>query len=237
MKTYQLNGQKRVLVGRKVKTLRRQGLVPGTIYGKNIQSVNVAISGADFSAVFQRAGETGVIELSIDKAVHPVLVHNVQKDPVTDAVVHVEFYQVDLHEKVHANVPLSFVGEAPAVAEKKGVLLTLVSEIEVEALPTDLPDKIDVDVSGLAEVDQELTVAALRVPSGVSVSSEKDVVVVKVGSLVSKEAEEQAAAEAQAAAAAAAPTEEAGEQPKEQAEKQEEKPAEKTVEPKAEEKK
>jgi len=139
--------------------------------------------------------------------VKPVLVHHVQRDPVRNTILHVEFHQVDLKEKVHANVPLSLVGEALAVTQKVGVLLSLLSEIEVEALPTDLPEKIEVDVAALAEVGQELKVSDLHVPSGVTVLSDATISVVKVGELVSKEAEEQAAAEVAAAEEAAAPAE------------------------------
>jgi large subunit ribosomal protein L25 len=138
---------------------------------------------------------------------HPVLIHNVQIDPVDESILHVEFYQVDLKEKVKTKVPLVVVGESPAVAERKGVILSLLTEIDVEALPTDLPEKIEVDVSKLTEVDQEIKVSELQVPAAVTVLSDAVLGVVKVGALVSKEAEAQAAAEAEAQAASAAAAE------------------------------
>ena len=156
-----------------------------------------------FLSVYKQAGETGLIELSIDKDVRPVLIHTVQVDPVSDVPLHVEFHQVDLKEKVHAKVPVELVGECPVVAQKLGVLLMVLDEIEVEALPTELPEHITVDVSKLLEVNQELTVEHLSVPAGVAVLTEKGLTVVKVGPLVTKEAEAQAAAEVAAAAQAA----------------------------------
>ncbi len=204
MKKHSLSASIRTVAGRKVKALRRQGEIPATIYGKNIKSVSVSVPNEAFVKVFAQAGETGLVELSVDGSVRPVLIHTVQKNPVNRQVLHVEFHQVDLKEKVHANVPVEFVGEAPAVVKKVGVLLTILDEIEVEALPTDLPENLAVDVSNLTDVDQEVKVSDLRVPSGVTVLTAQDQSVVRVGPLISKEAEAQAAAEAAAAAAKAA---------------------------------
>lgn len=204
MKKYTLNGKARDLIGRKVKNLRRDGMVPATVYGKKIPSQTIAVSGADFAKTYATAGETGLIELTVDSSMSPVLIHNVQRHAVTEAVLHVEFYHVDLKENVHTKVPLVFVGDAPVVTEKKGVILSLLSEVDVEALPTELPEKIEVDISGLFEVNQELKVSDLKVPTGVTLLTEGAVSVAKVGALVSKEAQQQAAADAAAAATAEA---------------------------------
>jgi large subunit ribosomal protein L25 len=207
MKKYQLTAEKRTVVGRKVKTLRKEGKLPATVYGKKVKSASLSISRDAFISVYKEAGETGLIELSEEGEIRPVLVNTVQVDPVSSAILHVEFHQVDLKEKVHAKVPVELVGESPAVAQKLGVLLTVIDEIEVEALPAELPEKIAVDVSSLAEVDQELTVGKLTIPAGVTVLTESSLVVVKVGPLVTKEAEAQAAADEAAAQAAAATAE------------------------------
>jgi len=204
MKKHSLTATPRDIVGRKVKQLRAQGQIPATIYGKNVKSVSVAVPSAAFEKVYKDAGETGLVELAVGKDLRPVLVHTLQKDPVTNQLLHIEFHQVDLKEKVHTKVPLELVGDAPAVVGKVGVLLTLIDEVEVEALPTDLPEKLTVDVSKLAEVNQEVAVGDLKVPSGVTVLTAKDQSVVRVGALISKEAEAEAAAEAAKAAAAAA---------------------------------
>src|SRR5690348_15198047 len=182
MKKYTLTAQKRDLVGRKVKNLRAQGSIPATVYGKKIPSVSVTVPLDAFVKVYAQAGETGLVELGVGSDVRPVLVHTVQKDPVYGRVLHVEFYQVDLKEKVHANVPVEFIGEAAAVTTKTGVLLTLLDEIEVEALPTNLPEKLEVDVTKLAEVDQEVKVGDIIVPDGVTILTDKDQSIVRVGS-------------------------------------------------------
>lgn len=204
MKKYSLAAEPRSLIGRKVKQLRRSGILPSTIYGKKIKSISVGVKEDDFTKVYQAAGESGLVELAVGKDVRPVLIHNVQKDPVTGLPLHVEFYQVDLKEKVRAKVPVEITGESPAVKEKQGVLLTILDEIEVEALPTELPEQIVVDVSGLTAVDQEIKVSELAVPARVTFLTDAGLTVVKIGPLITKEAEAEAAAEAAAAATAAA---------------------------------
>ncbi len=201
MKKHTLSATPRDLVGHKVKKLRVQGLVPATIYGKKIKSVSIAVKLEDFNKTYKEAGESGLIELILDKETHPVLIHNLQVDPIRGNPLHVEFYQVDLKEKVHTKVPLEFSGEPLAVANKIGVLLTITDEVEVEALPTDLPERFILDVSTLAEIDAELKVANLKAASGVTIITDRDITLVKIGALISKEAEKQAAEEAAAAAA------------------------------------
>lgn len=204
MKKYSLNATKRSDLGRKVKKLRVSGQIPAVVYGKKVKSVSITVPADAFAKTYGAAGETGLIELSVDDSIRPVLVHHVQKDPVTWAILHIEFHQVDLKEKVHADVPLEITGDCPAVLEKRGVLLTILDEIEVEGLPTDLVEKIAVDVTGLSEVNQEVKIADLKIPAGLTVLSDKELTVVKVGSLITKEAEAEAASDAAKAAEAAA---------------------------------
>ena len=137
-----LTGQKRSVTGRKVKQLRKQGILPANIYGKKITSKSVQVPVKAFKDVFSKAGETSLVDLEVDGKSVPVLIHNIQYDPITSFPLHADFFQVDLKEKVTAKVPIVFVGESPAVKDKVGVLLTLITEVEVEALPADLPDKI-----------------------------------------------------------------------------------------------
>jgi len=199
MKAHTLHAALRTELGRKVKSLRKSGQIPATIYGKKADTKSISVDAVDFKQIFIAAGETGLVELVLSDKKLPVLIHTVQRDPLSNGILHVEFHQVDLKEKVKTNVPLVLVGESPAIAQKIGVLLTVLSEVEVEALPTELPDKIEVDVASLSEIDQELKVSDLHIPHGVTILSEPVLTVVKVGALVSKEAEEQAAKEQAAA--------------------------------------
>ena len=133
MEQVPLTAQKRTVLGRKVKTLRLEGVIPAHVFGHKIKTEHIQVKTGDFSKVYDAAGETGIVDLAVDNQKKPVLIRNVQIHPVTDEPLHIDFYQVNLAEKVKVNVPLEVVGEAPAVEKKIGLLLTPVSELEIEA--------------------------------------------------------------------------------------------------------
>lgn len=174
--------EKRKVVGRKVKKLRREGILPANIYGKNIKSLSVQLSLKDFLPVYQKVGETGVVELKVsgEQKLRPVLIHNVQLDSVTDQPLHADFYQVSLVEKITSDIPVEIVGESLAVEQNIGVLIQPLSEVEVEALPTDLPDKFSVDISSLKEIDDAVTVGDLKTPAGVKILTGKKEILAKI---------------------------------------------------------
>lgn len=190
MSKYSLVGETRTLLGKQVTSIRSEGFVPATVYGKTTTPLSIKVNTADFKKMFAQAGETGLIELTIDKTVHPVLIHKVQVHPVTRQVLHVEFHQVDLKEKVHADIPVELSGEPIAVKEKLGVLLTLIDHIEVEALPGNLPEKLVLDVTSLAQVGDQITVETLSIPEDVTVLTDKEIIIAKIGAfIVEKEPE------------------------------------------------
>lgn len=184
MSKYALTGQIRTITGKKVKTLRTRGLLPATVYGKTSKPVSLSMRASDFQKVYSDAGETGLIELTIDGHVHPVLIHTVQRHPVTRTTLHVEFHEVDLKVKVHADIPVECFGEPQAVKDKVGVLLTLIDHIEVEALPTNLPEKITIDITHLSAIDEQVTVQDLVIPSNVTLLTDPTVIVAKIGAFV-----------------------------------------------------
>lgn len=202
MKKISLAVTPRKVVGKKVKKLRKEGVLPANIYGRDIKSESVQVEYKDFEKAYKEAGETGLVDLALDGKVRPVLIHNIQFDPVSHETLHADFYQVNLKEKVKTMVPLLIIGEPLAVINKVGILLEQMSEVEVEALPTDLPENIEVNVEQLANIDDQITVEQLKLPMGVAVLTDPNQSVVKIGELVTKEAAEQAAAEAAAAEAA-----------------------------------
>ncbi len=213
MEKYQLKAKKRTLLGRKVKQLRKKGLLPGNLYGREIKSCPVEVDLVSFKKVFRQAGETKIVELYLgEKEIRPVLIHNVAIDPLTDNPLHVDFYQVNLKEKITAKVPIILTGQSPAVNQKIGLLIQTLNEVEIEALPTNLPEKLMMDVSSLTQLDQELKVADLKVPSEVKLLTDTKLTVVRVSKLVSKEAEALTKEEEAAKAQAAAQTAEAGAQ-------------------------
>lgn len=159
MKRLELEAQKRDQLGKKVKKLRKDGLLPANVFGKKIKSQSITINFKDFLKVFKEVGETGLIDLKVGSEALPVLIKDVQRGPVGDEYYHVSFQQVSLTEKTTANIEIEMVGEAPAVEEKLGILIQVLKEIEVEALPQDLPEKLEVNVSGLKAVNDSVTVA------------------------------------------------------------------------------
>jgi len=184
-----LAAEKRKITGRKVKVLRRGGILPANIYGKNLKSLAVQLRMKLFLPVYQKAGETGIVELKVggESKIRPVLIHNVQLDPVSDQPLHADFYQVDLKKKVTAEVPVELIGESLADKEKIGILIQPLTEIEIEALPTELPDKLELDISDLKEVDNAVTVADLRVPKGVEVLTSEKEILAKIEPLAKEE--------------------------------------------------
>lgn len=203
MKRYKLKVEKRKILGKQVKKLRKDGILPGNVYGKEIKSASVQVPVKEFKDVFNEAGETGLVDLDLEGKIIPVLIQNVQSDYKSN-LLHADFYQVNLKEKVKAMIPLEITGESKAETEKIGLLINVLSEIEVEALPEDLPEKIEVNVEHLATVDEQITVADLKVSAGVTILTDPTQVVSKIDELVSKEAQELAAQEAAAAEAAKA---------------------------------
>ncbi len=202
MKRESLKVEKREVVGKKVKHLRRNGILPANMFGKGVKSQSLQLALKDFEEIYKKVHETGLVDLSIGSEVHPILIQNVQIHPITHTPIHADFFKVNLKEKVRASIPIIAVGEPKAVSEKIGVLLQPLSEVEVEALPADLPENLEINVEKLVAIDDNLTIADLKAPNGVEILAEPHEMIFRIDELVSEAAEELAAeeeAEAQAA--------------------------------------
>lgn len=215
MTTYELTVEPRKLFGRKVKQLRSRGLVPANIFGKKIQSQAIEATEKELLPIMRQAGETGLIHLKIkgsDKT-HPVLVAGYAQDPVSGAMLHVDFHEVDLKQKVTAMVPVKAVGESEAT--KSGlVLVMLKNELEVEALPTDLPEAIEVDITGLVNVDDSIHAKDLKLDrSKITLTAEDDELIVTIQEPAKEEVVEAAPAEGEAAEGETAPADSSAEAP------------------------
>lgn len=177
-----LNVKKRQAFGKKVKALRRDGLVPATIYGQKIEPLSVEINAKELDKIYQKTGETELLDLQVEgeKETRPVLIHQEQKYPVSGKLLHLEFLQVSLTEKVKAEVPLVFTGVSQAVKDGKGNLLEILHEVEIEALPQDLPAHFEVNVSDLSEVGQAIKVSDLVLPKGVIVKVDPSEFICKI---------------------------------------------------------
>jgi large subunit ribosomal protein L25 len=174
------------------KKLRREGILPGVLYGKGIVSTPLSLPFDVFERLYKDTGETTIINLQIEgeKEPRPVLVKDTQFDPVEDRHIHVDFYQIKADEELKATVPLRFINEAPAVKEYGGILITNKDEVEVECLPKDLPHDIEVDLSPLVAIDDAITVKDLHIPAGVKILAEPDESIVVVTPPAAEEVEE-----------------------------------------------
>jgi large subunit ribosomal protein L25 len=176
-----LKAEKRTVQGRKVKKLRKEGILPGNVYGKKIKSQSVQVELKEFEKTYHKIGETGLLTLVVGSEEKPVLIHNLQRNPVTDAPIHVDFLQVDLKEKVEADIPVELSGESPAEKQALGTVVQYINEIKVEALPGDLPEKFEVDTSALTDVDQSIFVKDLKYDkSKVEIKSDPEAILAKV---------------------------------------------------------
>ena len=205
MADLQLSVDVRTVTGKKVKSLRRQGILPAHLYGRGTDSQSLQAPIQQIVELLKTAGRNAIIDLTIngEGEARPVVLRGVARNPFTDELYHVDFFQVSLTEKLRADVPLVLVGEAPAVMVHNGVLLQNLDRLAIEALPTDVPPKIEVDVSGLEELEAGIFVRDLNVPSNVDVLAAPDLLVAKVEPpkiAAELEAEEAAAAAAEAEA-------------------------------------
>ncbi len=170
----------RAIFGKKLKKMRHEGLVPANVFGPEFKSVSVSVPFKDFAKTYKTAKETGVIYLSLNKEEVPVLIKQVQRHPVTDDILHVDFRKVDLKKKIQTEVPVKTTGVSEAVAQKSGVLLTLSETLLVEALPQDIPQAIEVDISSIKELGQEIKVADLPKSTAYEIKTPVEKVVVSV---------------------------------------------------------
>jgi len=158
----ELVAQEREILGQKVKQLRAEGIMPAVLYGRGQETLSLQIPMKDFERVFTQAGESTLVYLNVGTASFPTIIYEVAKDPVTGQFLHADFHKVRLDEKVEAMVPLVFVGESSAVKTLGGVLVKNLTEVEVEALPQDLPHEIEVDISSLAAFDDRIQLKDLK---------------------------------------------------------------------------
>ncbi|PJE59657.1 MAG: 50S ribosomal protein L25 [Candidatus Portnoybacteria bacterium CG10_big_fil_rev_8_21_14_0_10_44_7] len=178
----ELTVKKREAVGKKVKAIRRQEMVPGVLYGQKQKNEPVAVDKSAFEKAFLAAGETGVINLKIegaDKTV-PVMIYALDRDPLTDKITHVDFYRVDLSQAVVAEVPLVFIGQSEAVKNEGGILVTSLKSLEMKSLPGNMPKRIEVDIAGLKTFDDVIYISDLTVPKGVEILNEPETAVASV---------------------------------------------------------
>ena len=178
--------------GKKLKLLREQGKIPAVLYGHKIKPVSLLVDYSVFEKIFKAAGESTLVDLSIDdqKPVK-VLIQDYQLDPVSNQFIHVDFHQVRMDEKLHTEISLKFIGEAPAIKDYSGILVTNLHHLAVECLPQDLVHEIEVDLSPLKTLDSVIKVSDIKAPPGITILNEgKDAVVLVQPPRTEKELED-----------------------------------------------
>jgi large subunit ribosomal protein L25 len=216
----ELSVELREITGKKVARLRRAGIIPANVFGHNLPSVAVQLPVVELQRTLKASTVNEVIDLKVEgeRVVRPMIINHVQRDALTSAVLHADFYQVSLRERMRADVPIILTGTSEAVVTFNGVLIQPLEVLHIEALPLDIPTHIEVDVSALDQLDMSVHVRDLAVPEAVTVLNDPDVVVVKVEApRISEELEAErveiaAGVEAAAAAEAEAATTEAAEE-------------------------
>lgn len=226
----ELNAKIRETLGKKVKTLRKQGIIPAVVYGEKIKSMPLEMNYSDFEKVYKEAGESTIIKLKVQNLKSKVneknvLIHDITRDPVSGKFIHIDFYAVRMDKLITAEVLLVFEGESPAVEIEEGVLVKNITEVEVEALPANLPPEIKVDISVLKTFDDLIHIKDLKVAEDVKILVEPNEVVVSV--VPPRSEEELAELEEKP---------EEGEEPEKIEEKEKEEVIEKTVEEEQQEK-
>lgn len=240
MDNLELKVNTRQVLGKKVRFLRREGITPVHVFGHNIESLSLQSDTVSLQRVLSQAGKTRLINLMLDKAKKPrnVIAREVQKDPITGRLLHVDLYEVSMKEKITCEIPIKLIGEAPALKLKENMLSQELDILDIECLPGSIPQSIEVDISSLAEAGQSIRIKDLKLGEDIEINNNPDVVIARI-STAREEVVEAPVAEAAAAATGEVPTvgagkkEEAGGEPKAEKGKAEKPKAEKPGKDKA----
>jgi len=179
--TLSLNVKARTVTGGKVNSLRYKGQIPAVVYGHGLKNQNITVAALEFNKLFKEAGESSLVDLKIDdKKPIQVLIHDLQYEPVKHTIRHIDFYQVNVTEKITAEVKLKFVGESPVVKGQGGVLVAPITKVKIECLPKDLIHELGVDISSLKTFDDTIRIKDLIIPTGIEILAVIDQVIVLV---------------------------------------------------------
>jgi len=190
MKEIVLKAESREVVGKQVKALRRKGRLPGVIYGKGIDPILITLDMHSSSRLFPSITSSQLVVVEVEGKQHTTLVREKQRQPVTGGLVHIDFQEVSLTEKLRTPVMVELVGESPAVKNLNAVLVPGLEELEVEALPRDLPERFQVDVSRLVEIGQAIHVRDIVISDKVEILDDENEIIVVVTAQAAEEIEE-----------------------------------------------
>lgn len=177
-----LSAEIRKEIGKNTKPLRTEGKLPAVLYGPKIKNISLELDYKSFEKIYKEAGESSLISLKVkgEKKIYQVLIHDIQEDPLTGDFLHVDLYQPSLEKKIEAKVLLVFEGEAEAVKNLEGTLIKNITEVEVKALPQDLPHEIRVNIERLKTFEDHIKISDLEIPQGVEILKDTEEIVASV---------------------------------------------------------
>jgi len=184
-----LKANHRNILGKQVSAIRREGKLPAVIYGHHIEPVSIELNLKDTTRSLTGLAPSALITVDVDGTTHKVLVREKQRNKITGVLLHVDFLAVSMKEKLRSEVYLEIVGVAPAIKDFDGVLVSGTDEVEVECLPQDLPERITVDISGLAKIGDGIYIRDLAVPEGVKILDDPDTMVALITAQAAEEVE------------------------------------------------
>lgn len=206
------------------KDARKAGRIPIVYYSKDVDTTNFSADYQDFRRAYKKAGKSTIITLvDEDKNEYQALAHEIQYHPVTDDIMHVDLMAIRKGQKITTEIPITFIGEAPAVREMGGILVTNKDRVEIECLPKDLPHEIEVDISGLVDFSSSLTVGDIKIPEGIIIMDAEDISIVTVSAPRLEEEPVVAVGVGEQGAEEGAPAEDEGEKKEGEAEGEEKK--------------
>ena len=182
-----LKTEKRDILGKKVNALRHEGSLPAELYGRAMPNLHLSVNAKDFEKVYKAAGENTIVNVMVDGAPKPALIYDVQRHPVSGDIESIDLYAVRMDEEISATVPIVFTGESEVVKAGLGVLIESMDEIEVEALPSDIPHEITVDISGLKAVGDSIYVKDVVITGKFKFSIDPENVIVSISELAPEE--------------------------------------------------
>jgi len=174
----------------KLGDIRKSGMVPAVVYGARVENTTISVSSVDFEKVLKAVGESSTLTLELKDKEVEVLIHEVQRDPIKGFPMHVDFLAIDVNKPVIVVVPIEFIGVAPAEKNSLGILVKTLHEIEVEALPKDLPHNIEVDLSSLENLDDQIRVEDIKAPANVTIKTDGEEVLAIIAPMTEEVAEE-----------------------------------------------
>ena len=194
-----LKAEKRDVLGKKTRFMRRQGITPTHLFGHGIESLALQCNTADIQRIIAKGGTTRLIDIEIEAEKHPrsAFIREIQRDEISGQLLHVDFYQINRTEKITANIPVILTGEAPALKARDNMIEHLINEIGVECLPDKLPPQIEIDLSPLEESGQSIHVKDIKLDKDIVITTDPEQIIVKVSRVkaAAEEIEEVVAAE------------------------------------------